>query len=79
MVEFFQDDNQRGSMSRLLSFLSFFPSTWVVMNTSQEHVETIFGLYVGAFVIGYLGGKTADVFNYRNRLKEKEQENDVRP
>ena len=56
-IEFFEGDNQRLSMTRLLCFLSFFPSSWVVLITRSENA---LGWYLGAYVIGYIGGKGFD-------------------
>lgn len=56
-IELFEGDNGRLSMTRLTVFLSFFPASIVLMRASTE---TIYGLYLGAYVIGYLGGKWAD-------------------
>lgn len=61
-VEFFEGDMGRLSMTRLLCFLSFFPASWVLI---QSPTENMLGFYLGAFVIGYVGGKGADVFQSR--------------
>lgn len=56
-IEFFEGDNMRLSMTRLTIFLSFWPASWVLIKSSTE---TLYGLYLGAYVVGYLGGKWAD-------------------
>ncbi len=57
-VEFFEGDDYRLSMTRLLCFMSFFPASWVVMTKGNEG---ILGWYLSAYVLGYVGGKCADV------------------
>ena len=52
--EFFEEANGKLSMTRLLCFISFFPASWVLLRTQTE---TAFGLYLGAYVLGYIGGK----------------------
>lgn len=56
-VEFFEGEGNRLSMTRLLCFLSFFPASWVVIKDASE--ETL-AWYVGAYVLGYVGGKLSD-------------------
>ena len=63
--EFFEDTDSRLSMSRLLCFLSFFPATFVVLVTLSEDA---LGWYLGAYVLGYIGGKGADILT--NSKKE---------
>lgn len=58
-AEFFVGDNGAMSMTRLLCFLSFFPASFVVVNTSSA--DTL-GWYLSAYVLGYVGGKVTDVF-----------------
>lgn len=58
-IEFFEGDNNRLSMTRLLCFLSFFPSSYVVIMTESENA---LAWYLGAYVLGYVGGKTTDIF-----------------
>lgn len=57
LAEFFQDTAGALSMTRLLCFLSLFPSSYVLVMTKTDEA---LGLYLGAYVIGYLGGKWAD-------------------
>lgn len=64
-------------MTRLLCFLSFFPASYVVIETSNEGT---LGWYLGAYVLSYVGGKTADVFNKPTRVKNinlKTDEGDI--
>ena len=70
-VEFFEDDNRRLSMSRLLCFLSFWPATLVLLNSKSSD---IFMLYIGAYVLSYIGGKTADIFGSRPSNEKRSME-----
>jgi len=45
-------------MTRLLCFLSFIPASYVIL---KEPSEGMLGWYLGAYVLGYVGGKGADV------------------
>jgi hypothetical protein len=56
-IEFFYGDNNLLSMSRLLMFMAFFPSTYVVVATKD--VDAL-GWFLGAYVLGYVGGKGVD-------------------
>jgi hypothetical protein len=58
LVEFFEGDSGRLSMTRLLCFLSFIPASYVIL---KEPSEGMLGWYLGAYVLGYVGGKGADV------------------
>lgn len=55
--EFFEAGGGRLSMSRLLCFLAFWPAAWVVV--AKPSADTL-GWFLGAFVLGYVGGKSAD-------------------
>lgn len=55
--ELFEDDKKQLSMTRLLTFMSFFPASWVVIET--QAADTL-GWYLGAFAGAYVGGKLAD-------------------
>ena len=63
MKEFFQGEGGLLSMSRLLCFLSFFPATYVLCITKSA--ESL-GLYLGAYVVSYVGGKTADALKRKD-------------
>jgi hypothetical protein len=66
-VELFEGGGgNRLSMTRLLMFLAFWPATYVVVR--EPNHETL-GWYLGAFVLGYVGGKGADVFMGREKLE----------
>lgn len=67
-IEFFEGDNTRLSMSRLLCFMSFFPASYVVVANGGEGA---LGWYLGAYVLGYVGGKVADVSTRRTTQEEK--------
>ncbi len=43
--------------------MSFFPATYVLMATKS--VDAL-GWYLGAYVLGYVGGKTADAMKGKN-------------
>ncbi len=58
LVEFFEGDSGRLSMTRLLCFLSFIPASYVLL---KDPSEGMLGWYLGAYVLGYVGGKGADV------------------
>lgn len=61
--EFFEGEDRRLSMTRLLCFLSWFPASIVVIGTiGKSSIEGVLGWYLGAYVLGYVGGKAADVF-----------------
>jgi len=62
LVELFQDETKQLSMSRLLCFLSFWPASYVVISTMDA---TALGWYLGAYVMGYVGGKFGDALNTR--------------
>lgn len=62
-VEFFEGEDKRLSMSRLLCFMSFGPATYVVFVKQDENV---LGWYLGAYVLGYVGGKVGDCIKNRN-------------
>lgn len=62
LVEFFEGEERRLSMTRLLCFMSFFPATVVVL---RDGTEATLSWYLGAFVLGYIGGKGADVLAQR--------------
>lgn len=62
-VEFFEGEKNRLSMTRLLCFLSFFPASWVVI---QDAGADTLGWYVGAYVLGYVGGKLSDKIGGKN-------------
>ena len=55
LIELFEGGKEnRLSMSRLLMFMSFWPSSWVLVTNPTE---TMLGLYLGAFIGGYVGGQ----------------------
>jgi hypothetical protein len=66
-LEFFEGDNNRMSMSRLLSFLSLFPATTVLI---YIHSEEALAYYLSAYTLGYVGGKFAD---RKPRFQEESQ------
>lgn len=66
-VEFFEGDNNRLSMSRLMMFLSFFPATYALLRLMSD---TALGYFLGAYVLNYIGGKVGDA------MKQKPKENE---
>lgn len=60
--EFFEGDDTRMSMPRLLSFLSFWPATVVLVITKTDNALLY---YLGAYVVGYVGGKGVDAWRRR--------------
>lgn len=60
VLEFVQDDKGQLSMSRLLCFLSFFPASYVVIITQDSDA---LGWYLGAYALGYIGGKFGDALS----------------
>lgn len=61
-IELLQGDDGQLSMSRLLTFLSFFPTTYILCTNPSENMLLY---YLGAFVVNYLGGKGADAWRGR--------------
>lgn len=70
-VEFFEGEGGVLSMTRLLCFLSFFPSSYVVIVTKSENA---LGWYLGAYVLGYVGGKTIDAAGVLANLRVAKSE-----
>jgi hypothetical protein len=66
-IEFFEGEKNRLSMSRLLCFMAFFPSAYVVCATKTDDA---LGWFLGAYVLGYVGGKTADAMRGGNGKKK---------
>ncbi len=58
-IEFFADNDNRLSMSRLTVFMSFWPATLLVMRLGSEMA---LGLYLGTYVGGYSASKVTDIF-----------------
>jgi len=56
-AEFFQAEDGRLSMTRLIVLLTWPPATWVVLNQHDQLPN-----YLGAYVISYALGKGADIF-----------------
>lgn len=62
LIEFFEDTNGRLSMTRLLCFLSFFPASVIAYKINSAEALLY---YLGAYVIGYIGGKGAEAWRAR--------------
>lgn len=65
-IEFFEDEGSHLSMPRLLMFISFWPSTYVVLKTQNEN---IFGWYLSAYAAAYGVGKLSNALGGRNANK----------
>lgn len=57
LTEIFEAEDKRLSLSRVLSFLSFWPASWVLL---KMPTEGMLGIYLTAFSVAYLGGKGLD-------------------
>ncbi len=57
-LEFFEGDDSRLSMTRLMMFLAFFPASYVVV---LMQTEGSLAWYLSAYALGYVGGKMSDV------------------
>lgn len=55
---FFEGEEGRPSMTRLLCFMAFFPAS---KSLNEHFSEVVYGAYLTAFVVQYVGGKWADV------------------
>lgn len=61
VAEFFESDEGRGSMTRLLMFLAFWPATYILyINRNSQSIPELVAYYLGAFALGYIGGKFSD-------------------
>lgn len=61
-AEFFEDKDGRRSMTRLLMFLSFFFTSYVVYKCADKpNIDEVLSWYISGYVLGYIGGKGADV------------------
>lgn len=67
--EYLEGDDGRGSLTKLLCFLSFVPSTIEMFILKSENALLY---YLGAFVIGYIGGKSADAYKAKNQSRYRE-------
>lgn len=65
--EFFKNNLGQKSMSRLLPFMAFVPSTIVLF---WLHTEGALTAYLSSYVAGYLGGKCADAYSYKTGNNE---------
>lgn len=62
-IEFFHDEKGALSMTRLVYFGAFFVSSYAVIKSSETpYVGEVLTAFLGAFVVGYVGGKGADAF-----------------
>ena len=70
--EILEDDASKLSLSRLLSFLSFWPSSWVLL---RMPTEGMLGIYLTAYGVAYLGGKGIDVMVSRRVMRSRNVDN----
>lgn len=68
LYEFLKEGDGKPSITRLLCLLSFFPASYVLIKSGTEEA---LGLYLGAYVIGYIGGKHISV---RNKVLDDKEE-----
>lgn len=73
-LEFFEGEDGRLSMARLLMFLTFWPSTVIVLADADDEVK--FSYYLAAFCGVYLGGRIGDSFANRRLGAAQAQGND---
>jgi hypothetical protein len=73
IAEFFEGEDNRLSMGRLTMFLSFFPSSYVLIYNPND---MMFGWYVSAYVLGYVGGKMSDKLTESKTKKRRRYEPD---
>lgn len=72
LLELLEDDASKLSLSRLLSFLSFWPSSWVLL---RMPTEGMLGIYLTAYGVAYLGGKGIDVMVSRRGMRSRNVDN----
>lgn len=71
VTEFFEGDNGCLSMTRLLCFMSFFPSSYVVIKcVDNMNIDMVLGVYIGGYVLGYVGSKISDVWGANATAKK---------
>lgn len=63
-IEFFEGADRRLSMMRLTCFMAFFPSTILLLEAGNENMLLY---YLGAYVAGYVGGKSVDAIAKRKK------------
>ena len=68
MMEFFTGDEKQLSMPRLLSFLSFFPATGVMVYIANTEALAV---YLGAFVSQYGIGRHYSVKGKQNAISKR--------
>lgn len=55
--QFFEGEDGRLSMTRLIVLMTFLPATWVLLDDGDQLAN-----YLGFYVGGYAAGKASDVF-----------------
>lgn len=62
LTQFFEGEGGILSMSRLLMFMAFFPSTYVLLKN-----QSALQWYLLAYGASYIGGKAADAYMSNNQ------------
>jgi len=57
ITEFFEGEDGRLSMTRLIVLMTFPPATWVLLDDGDQLAN-----YLGFYVGGYAAGKASDIF-----------------
>ena len=57
-IEFFEGENKRLSMARLLTFISWFPASGILLWVRTTEALSV---YLGAFVLNSVANKAIDV------------------
>lgn len=65
IIEIFQADDKSLSLTRVLCFISIIPATYVLI---INPTEGMMGLYLGAYVMGYISGKGLDAMVSRKNV-----------
>ena len=62
LIEFFEDKNGKLSFTRLMIFLAYFPSSYILIGKYHDSSLDIsfYSAYLGGFVVGFIGGKVAE-------------------
>jgi len=71
LAQFFENDDGRLSMTRLLCFISIFPASYVLM---ASKTSDNMGWYIGGYVLGYVGGKGIDAAQSIKKAPRQETE-----
>ncbi len=63
-IEFFEANSGRLSITRKLCYMSWWVSSGILIYNANnaEVLKELMPWYLGSFVLGYVGGKTTDIF-----------------